>query len=175
MPSIRANLALIAACDRNRVIGRDNSMPWHLPEDLRHFKALTMGAAVVMGRKTFESILASLGRPLPGRRNIVVSRSRRFGVDSVETHSTMESALEAASSVPRAFVIGGGELYAQALPLAATVHLTEIDASFDGDTYFPVLEPAKWIERARDEHVSAGEPPLRFAFVTYVRRADPQS
>lgn len=165
----RANLALIAACDRNRVIGRDNGMPWHLPEDLRRFKQLTMGAPVVMGRKTFESILASLGRPLPGRRNLVVSRSASFTQTDVTTYRSLDAALEATAAEPRVFVIGGGELYALAMSQASTIHLTEIDAAHEGDTHFPPIDPREWRETAREAHVSAGAEGLRFAFVTYER------
>jgi dihydrofolate reductase len=166
--AVRSNLALVAAHDRNRVIGRDNAMPWHLPEDLRHFKQLTLGAPVIQGRKTFESIVASLGKPLPGRRNLVVSRSARV-IDGAECFTSLDAALDACASAPHVFVIGGGEMYALALPIAARLHLTEIDASFGGDTHFPSFDRRDWREVARDSRSSEGASGLRFAFVTYQR------
>ena len=168
MPSIRPNLALIAAIDRNHVIGRGNVMPWHLPEDLRRFRDLTMGAPILMGRKTHESI----GRALPGRRNLVISRAAPAAApnDSIERYSSLESALAAAPDAPRIFVIGGGEIYRQALPMASALQLTEIDAEFVGDTFFPQFDRAQWQETAREAHEQAAAPFLRYAFVTHLRR-----
>lgn len=160
-------LALIAAVARNGVIGRDNRMPWHLPEDLRHFRRVTMGAPVIMGRKTFESI----GRALPGRRNIVLTRDpSRCADDAIERAASLQEALAMVSDAPRIFVIGGGEIYAQALPRAARVHLTEIDATFEGDACFPQLDSSQWSEIGRDPR-RQDDPPLAYAFVTYERIA----
>lgn len=164
--SIRPNLALIAALARNRVIGRDNGMPWHLPEDLKHFKATTLGAPVIMGRRTF----ASIGRPLPGRRNIVITRdASRLAGNAVEVAPSLDAALALAGDTQRVFVIGGGEIYAQAMPLAAHLHLTEIDAEIDGDTHFPPVDPQLWRAVSREPRTH-GDPPLAYAFVTYARR-----
>lgn len=162
---IHPNLALIAALARNRVIGRDNGMPWRLPEDLRHFKAVTMGAPVIMGRRTFDSI----GRALPGRRNIVITRdASRLAAKAVDTAPSLAAALALAGDVERVFVIGGGEIYAQALPQSARLYLTEIDAEIDGDTRFPEFDRRQWREITRESH-HRDDPPLDYAFVTYER------
>ncbi len=157
-------LALIAAMDRNRLIGRDNTLPWRLPEDLRHFKATTLGKPVIMGRKTWES----LGRPLPGRRNIVVSRNASYPLQGGELATSLEAALALTAGCDEVFVIGGAELYRQALPLAQVLHLTEIDASHEGDAWFPEFSAAEWREVARDARVN--DEGLAYAFVRYERR-----
>ncbi|HEX5804098.1 MAG TPA: type 3 dihydrofolate reductase [Azospira sp.] len=157
-------LALIAALDRDRLIGRDNALPWRLPEDLRHFKATTLGKPVIMGRKTWES----LGRPLPGRRNIVVSRNADYALQGAELVGSLEAALRLAAEAEEVFVIGGAELYRQALPLAQRLYLTEIDASHAGDAWFPAFAADEWREAAREEHTSADG--LAYAFVRYERR-----
>lgn len=151
-------VTLIAALGRNRVIGAHGDMPWHLPEDLAHFKATTMGHPMIMGRRTFEAI----GRPLPGRRSIVVTRARQWRRPGVETAHSLDEALALAGPVDEVFVVGGGEIYAQALPLATRMVLTEVDAEPEGDTWFPEWEPEQWREVARDDRDG-------FAFVTYDR------
>lgn len=133
------SVILIAAVAANRVIGRDNQLPWRIPGDLPRFKALTMGHTLVMGRKTFESI----GRPLPGRTTIVVSRNPHFTASGVTTAGDLASALALVQS-GETFIAGGGELYAQALPLAHALQLTEIDAAFAGDAYFPAFDRSAW-------------------------------
>ncbi len=165
-------LSLIAACARNRIIGRDNKMPWHLPADLKHFKAVTMSHPVIMGRKTFESILASLGKPLPGRSNIIVSRNTQFKADGCITVNSLEAAIAACATATEAFVIGGGEIYRQALPLARRIYLTQIDADFEGDARFPEFGEAGWCEVARTA-LPAGEDGFAhaYAFVTYEKSA----
>jgi len=140
-------VTLIAALGRNRVIGKDGTMPWHLPEDLKHFKALTMGHPMIMGRKTFDSI----GRPLPGRRSIVITRDRAWRVPGVEVAHSFDEALDLAGPADRVFVIGGGEVYAVSLPFADRLELTEVDAEPEGDTWFPEWDPAQWREVARDQ------------------------
>lgn len=157
-------LSLIAAMDRQRLIGRNNALPWRLPEDLRHFKATTLGRPVIMGRKTWES----LGRPLPGRRNIVVSRNTAYRPDGGELAASLEAALALAGDAEEVFVIGGAELYRQALPLAQRLYLTEIDASHTGDAWFPAFAADEWQETAREEHANADG--LAYAFVRYERR-----
>ncbi|MFC5301537.1 type 3 dihydrofolate reductase [Azospira restricta] len=157
-------LSLIAAMDRERLIGRDNALPWHLPEDLRHFKTTTLGKPVIMGRKTWES----LGRPLPGRRNIVVSRNAGYRADGGELATSLEAALALCADAEEAFVIGGAELYRQALPLAQRMYLTEVDGRHEGDAWFPDFPADQWRETAREAHVSAGG--IGFAFVRYERR-----
>jgi dihydrofolate reductase len=155
--------ALVAALARNRVIGAGNRLPWHLPEDLARFKRLTLGAPVIMGRKTRESI----GRPLPGRRNIVVTRAAGAAWDGCIVARSLAEALALADDAGEAFVIGGAELYAQALPGADRMHLTLIDADYAGDAWFPEFDPGAWREVARQPGVSAGG--IRYAFVDYVR------
>ncbi|HNN47200.1 MAG: dihydrofolate reductase [Rhodocyclaceae bacterium] len=158
-------LAMIAAMARDRVIGRDNTLPWHLPEDLKHFKATTLGKPVIMGRKTWES----LGRPLPGRRNLVISRNTGYALSGGELFPSLESALEACTDEETCFVIGGAELYRQALPLAQRIHLTEIETDVTGgDAHFPLLPAAEWQEASREAHVS--EKGLHYNFVVYSRR-----
>ena len=158
-------LTLIAAVARNGVIGRDNRLPWHLPADLKHFKALTTGHAVIMGRKTWESLPEQF-RPLPDRHNIVVTRNAGYRAEGAVVVTSLPAALAAAQS-DEAFVIGGAELYATALPLADRLQLTEIDVAFDGDTHFPAVAPRQWRETAREAH--RDEAGLGYAFVTYER------
>ena len=161
----KPSLTLIAAVAKNGVIGTDNRLPWHLPADLKHFKALTTGRTVIMGRKTWES-LPELFRPLPGRQNIVVTRNAGYRAAGAVVATSLPAAL-AATTGEEAFVIGGAELYKAALSLARRLQLTEIDAAFDGDTLFPAIDPREWREAAREAH--RDEPGLRYAFVTYER------
>ncbi|GHD63702.1 dihydrofolate reductase [Thalassobaculum fulvum] len=162
MPSI----VVVAAVARNRVIGSAGDLPWRLPADMRHFKAVTLGKPMVMGRKTFDSI----GRPLPGRRTIVVTRDPAWSADGVETAPSLEAALALASSgEPEEIVVaGGGEIYAQALPLADRMRLTWVEADPQGDAVFPAFDAADWRETARERHPAEDGRPA-FAFVDYVR------
>jgi dihydrofolate reductase len=139
-PSSPPRLSLIVAVARNGVIGRNGTLPWRLPADLQHFKAVTMGAPIVMGRKTWESI----GRPLPGRRNIVVSRRTDFVATGADVVPSLDAALALCAGVPEVFVIGGAELYAVALGRADRIHLTLVEAEVDGDTNFPALDATRW-------------------------------
>ena len=159
----RPVLTVIAAVARNGVIGMDNRLPWQLPADLKHFRELTTGHAVLMGRKTWESLPAKF-RPLPGRGNIVVTRNGAFRAEGATVATSLPEAVAAASG-DEAFVIGGAELYKAALPLADRLQLTEIDANYEGDTWFPVIDRAQWRETARQTH--AVETGLGYAFVTY--------
>ena len=158
-------LGLIYARARNGVIGKDGVLPWHLPEDLAHFKKVTMGAPVIMGRKTWES-LPERFRPLPGRRNIVVTRQIGWTAPGAESAHSLEQAVAHCEAEAHVWVIGGAEIFLHALPLAQIVEVTEIDADFEGDTMAPDLG-TEWTELARADHVSANG--LRFAFVTYGR------
>ncbi|ASJ23610.1 dihydrofolate reductase [Laribacter hongkongensis] len=160
-------LALIAARARNGVIGLDNRMPWHLPEDLAYFKRVTLGKPVVMGRKTFESI----GRPLPGRLNIVVTRNPGWQAAGVQVAHSLDAALAlAAAAVPEEIMlIGGAELYRQALPQADVLYLTEIDAEFAGDAFFPEVDLARW-RIDREEAGQRDSDGLRWRFVRYLPR-----
>jgi dihydrofolate reductase len=154
-------ISIIAAMDRNRLIGRDNQLPWRLPADLAHFKKTTMGKPVVMGRKTFESI----GKPLPGRTNIVLTHSLDFAAEGVLAADSLESALEQAGDVAEVMVIGGGAVYRQALPLAQRLYLTLVDEAFEGDAWFPEIDPAQWREVERNSHGADERNPHNYSFV----------
>ncbi len=165
-------VTIIAAVSRNRVIGRDTRMPWHIPADLKRFKALTLGHPVVMGRKTFESLRAAVGGPLPGRDNIVVTRAKDYSAPGCRVVHSLDEALAAASAAQEVFVIGGGEIYALALPLADRLELTEVDAEFPGDAYFPDFDRGAWREVNRESRAPEGPGGLRFDFATYDRRGN---
>jgi len=152
------SIILLAAVGANHVIGRDGEMPWHLPEDLAHFKATTMGHTLVMGRKTYDSI----GRALPGRRTIVMTSQIGWHAPSVEVAHSLAEALALAGPT-EVFIVGGGDVYQQAMPFADRLMLTEVDQSPEGDVVFPTIEPAHWRETARQAHEG-------FAFVTYERK-----
>lgn len=169
MPAEPVQLALIAAVARNRVIGRDNDLVFRDPADQRHFREATLGCPVVMGRRTWQSLPARF-RPLPGRRNLVVSRDAHFDAPGAEVTTSLQAALDRLRDAPRVFVIGGGQLYAQALPLAQRLVLTEIDADLDGDSHFPEWDRSQFDERSREPHVGADG--TRFDFVVYERRPD---
>lgn len=126
-------ISLIVAHDKNHVIGYENDMPWHLPGDLQYFKEMTMGKPIIMGRKTFESI----GRPLPGRRNIVITRNESYAAEGIETVSSLDAALALVKDVPEIMIIGGAQIFEQSLALADKLYITLIDHEFKGDTYFP--------------------------------------
>jgi dihydrofolate reductase len=158
-------ISLVAAIARNGVIGDSGRLPWHLPEDLKRFKALTLGHVMIMGRRTHESI----GRPLPGRRTIVVSRQAGLAYPGVDVVASLEAAIALAGEAPEIFVVGGGEIYAQALPLAHRLLLTEVDATPTGDAFFPAFEHSAWRVSARSEGRSGDG--LAYAFVDYERAA----
>ena len=139
-------ITLIVALADNGVIGRGGALPWHLPDDLRRFKALTMGRPILMGRRTFESI----GRPLPGRRNLVMTRGR-LAAAAIETVADLPAAIELCGSAAELCVIGGAAVYRQTLPLATHLELTQVHATIDGDVYFPAFNAAQWRERTRIE------------------------
>jgi dihydrofolate reductase len=161
--SAQTRIFLIAAIARNGVIGANGGMPWRLPEDLKHFKKLTLGHPVIMGRRTWES----LGKPLPGRENIVVSRRAGFEAPGASVAATLEAAIALCTGESVAFVIGGAEIYAAALPLADGLVLTEIDADYEGDTRFPEWDRKAWRVSQKETHTS-GEG-VRFDFVLYER------
>ena len=156
-------LHLIFARAANGVIGKHNALPWHLPEDLAHFKKITLGCPVIMGRKTWDSLPPKF-RPLPGRLNLVVTRQPDWKAEGALTAHSLKDACGQCAEVSDAWVIGGAEMYAMALPLARTALVTEIEADFEGDAYAPVFGP-QWRETAREKKVSTTG--LRFSFVTY--------
>ena len=159
-------VTLILARARNGVIGAKGGLPWHLPEDLAFFKRTTMGHPIVMGRKTWESI----GRPLPGRRGVVVTRDRRYSAPGAETVHSLDEAIERCRDAEEIFVIGGAQLYAEALPRADRLYLTRVQVVADGDARFPEPDPACW-QRTASEPLPAGDPgPLHCVFETWQRR-----
>ncbi|MFT4173402.1 MAG: dihydrofolate reductase [Rhodocyclaceae bacterium] len=159
----RPRIALIAAVARNGVIGRDNTLPWRLSDDLKRFKALTLGHPIIMGRKTWDS----LGRPLPGRHNIVVSRQAGLQLDGATVVHSLDEALHCAGDAAQVFVIGGAQLYGVALPLADALHLTEVHADVVGDAHFPTL--SGFTETTREPHTADERNEFAFDFVDYVR------
>jgi dihydrofolate reductase len=156
-------LSIIVAIDRQRGIGVNNQLPWHLPEDLAHFKRLTTGHPIIMGRKTFDSI----GRPLPNRRSIVITRDAAWQREGVEAVHSLDEAVELAGDTP-AFIIGGAQVFDAALAVADQLIVTEIDGQFECDTFFPVIDPAVWHETERTRHQSASG--LAFDIVLYRRQ-----
>jgi dihydrofolate reductase len=154
---------LIYARAANGVIGKDNAMPWHLPEDLAHFKRLTQGWPVIMGRKTWDSLPPRF-RPLPGRTNVVITRQPDWHEAGAQSAASLEGALAQCNQSEQVWIIGGAQIYAQAEPLADRIEITEIDQHFEGDAFAPALGP-QWTATAHEDHVAAGG--LKFSFVTY--------
>jgi dihydrofolate reductase len=161
----RPRIALIAAVARNGVIGRAGAIPWRIPGDLPRFKAITMGHPVIMGRRTWES----LGRPLPGRRNLVISRTPGYAPAGAEVYGSLHESLAACGDAAEVFVIGGTEAYREALSLADRLLLTEIDADYEGDAHFPPFDRAAWRETAREAHAPDERFAHAYAYVTYER------
>jgi dihydrofolate reductase len=164
-------VALIVARTRNGVIGRDNSMPWHLPEDLRYFKRVTTNKPVIMGRHTWES----LGKPLPGRDNLVITRNPDYRAEGATVVHDVATALQLANSLANArganeiMVIGGAQIYREALPYITRAYITEIDAEIEGDTFFNALDSDIWEETARERHAPCEKNPYPYCFVTFER------
>ncbi|SHN43913.1 dihydrofolate reductase [Duganella sacchari] len=160
-----SKLTIIVATDAQRGIGINNTLPWKLPEDLAHFKRITTGHPIIMGRKTFDSI----GRPLPNRRNIVVTRNQQWSHEGVETAGSIEAAIALLDGA-EGFVIGGAEIYKQSMQLADQLIVTRIAQTFDCDAFFPEIDADAWQETAREEHTSE-KSALHYAFVTLRRKA----
>ena len=158
-------VSLIVATDDRGGIGRDGRMPWHLPEDLQRFKRITMGKPIVMGRKTWESI----GRPLPGRQNIVISRQAGLDTPGAMVVGSLPDALRAAGDVPEVCVIGGAEIYRLALPLAREIHLTRVHALVDADTFFPLRDAVAWEEIGREDRPADERHAYPYSFIKLVR------
>jgi len=163
-------ISIIVAVSTNGVIGKDNQLIWRLPDDLKRFKSLTIGHPIIMGRKTFESI----GKPLPGRTSIVVTRNPDFQPDGVVITNSLESALDHAArlNTDEVFIIGGGELYNQVQNFANKLYITEVDTVIDGDTYFEIAEPERWLETERAVHNADDRHAFAFNFVDYIRKQD---
>jgi dihydrofolate reductase len=164
--TVMTRLNLIYARAANGIIGKDNALPWHLPEDLAHFKRTTLGSPVIMGRKTWDSLPPRF-RPLPGRRNIVLTRDSRWQAEGAQRAASVAEAVAACGDAAEAWVIGGAEVYRQALPHAQRVVVTEIARDFEGDAFAPTLGP-EWTETEREAHTAANG--LPFAFVTFERK-----
>jgi dihydrofolate reductase len=161
-------VSCIAAMAKGNVIGSENNMPWHLPADLKHFKSITLSKPVIMGRKTFESI----GKPLPGRRNIIVTRNADWKFEGVDVVHSLKNALQLAGQAgndnQEIMVIGGGQIYREAMVVADRLYITEIDLETKGDAFFPEIDKSIWVEMNRVHHESAGDYPA-YSFVTYER------
>jgi len=162
---VTAPISLVAALARNRAIGIRGRLPWRLPEDLRRFKSLTLGHPVIMGRKTYEAV----GKPLPGRDNIIITRALDYDAHGCRVVHTLAAALGAAAGADELFVIGGAEIYAASLPLAQRLYLTEIDADFEGDTFFPEFDRSAWRVVSRQARSADGPGGVRYDFVLYER------
>ena len=160
-------ISMIVAVAENNVIGKDNGMLWHIPADLKYFKAVTMGHHIIMGRKTHEA----MGRVLPGRTNVIISRQENYEVeDAIVVHS-LEEALKVAeqNGETEAMILGGGTIYEQAISMANRIYLTRIYASFEGDTFFPELDENVWIETKQDRHEADEKNPIAYDFLEYER------
>jgi len=165
-----ADIELVVAVSENDVIGRDNRLPWHLPADLRHFKALTIGHTVLMGRKTHESI----GRPLPGRRNVILTRSSSYAAEGCEIARSLAEARHAHAALGTIMVIGGAEVYRESLPHAVRIHLTIVHMHIaDGDASFDGWRDGAWRETARVTHAADEQNPLAYSFLTLERASLP--
>ena len=159
-------LSIVVAMDSNRLIGKDNGLPWHLPADLAFFKKLTTGNTILMGRKTFDSI----GRPLPNRRNIVITRNADIEITDCEVVNSIEKALSLVQSETEVMVIGGAKLYQQILPIADRLYITQIEGEFDGDAYFPSYNEAEWSQISIDSREPDENNHHKYHFITFDRR-----
>ena len=159
-------IAIVVAMAEGGVIGSHNDLPWYLPADLKHFKEITSGHTVVMGRMTFESILARLGKPLPNRRNVVLTRETAFAYEGVEIIHDVAAIPKFAEPV---YVIGGAQVYAATLNMADTLYVTDVHASIKGDAHFPTIDPAQWREVSRERHTADEKNHYNYDFVVYER------
>ncbi|MFW6019697.1 MAG: type 3 dihydrofolate reductase [Bacteroidales bacterium] len=164
---MQPKISIIVAIAKNRVIGKNNQMPWHLPADLKHFKKTTYGFPVIMGRKTFESI----GKPLPGRKSIVISRQGNLSLnfESVEVVHSFADAVNAARDYEEAFVIGGSDIYKLALPFTEKIYMTKLDMEVEGDTYFPELDLKRWTLVDEEHHQADTKNPHDYSFLVFER------
>ena len=166
-------ISIIVAASENNVIGRDGSIPWHLPDDLKYFRKKTEGHPVIMGRKNFESIVKALGKPLPNRENIIVTRESTYEADDCEIASSLEEAImygHKDNDQEEIFIIGGGEIYKQAMELCNYVYLTRVHAWIAGDVVFPEIDPEVWEEVEREEHPADTKHKFAFTYIMYKRK-----
>jgi dihydrofolate reductase len=168
---VAALVSIVVAADERNAIGRAGGLPWHLPDDLKHFKALTLGKPILMGRKTWDSI----GRPLPGRHNIVITRQPGFAAPGVTVVRSLEDAYTAAGDVPEACVIGGADIFRLALPRTDVIHLTRVHAIVDADTFLPPLDATTWQEASREDHAADARHAHAYSFIELRRRAPARS
>jgi len=161
-----AKLSIITAMDENQLIGNNNALPWHLPADLAFFKQTTLGKPIIMGRKTFESI----GRPLPGRQNIIVTRNPDYSAEGCDSVLSIDAAMELVSDQPEAMLIGGATLYQQTLEVASELYITRIHHKFDGDAWFPKIDKNLWKETWREDHQAKEKNPFDYSFIKYTRK-----
>ena len=166
-PAPRYSVSIIVAMAKNRTIGLNNTLPWRCTEDLKHFKSLTMGHYIIMGRKTFDSI----GKTLPGRTTVVITRDTGLTITGCLITHSLQEALAACANARKVFIVGGSEIYIQAMPYADTLYITEMQLDVNGDTWFPEFDRSKWLEMFSEKHYQETPQPLEFDFVTY-RRAD---
>lgn len=162
----KPRISIIVAMAQNRTIGINNTLPWRCPKDLKHFKALTMGHHMIMGRKTFDSI----GKPLPGRTTVIATRNKDLTIEGCIIAHSLEEAIAACAGDEEIFIVGGAELYAQAMPLVDTLYITEIQQNVEGDAHFPEFDQAEWLEVAREQRSQETPQPLEYHFVTYRRK-----
>jgi dihydrofolate reductase len=166
IPNPESRLSIIVAMAKNRTIGVNNTLPWRCPEDLKHFKALTMGHPMIMGRKTFDSI----GKPLPGRTTVVVTRNFDMKIEGCVMAHSLQEAINACAGDEEIFIVGGAELYRQAIALMDTLYITEIQQDVEGDAHFPEFDQNAWQETSREIRSQETPQPLNYHFVTYRRK-----
>lgn len=155
-------VSLVVAMSDNNAIGKNNQLIWHLPADLKHFKKVTSGHTIIMGRKTYDSI----GKPLPNRKNVVITRNPALEIAGVTITSGLEEALSLDQEEDEVFVIGGAEIFKQALPLASRIYLTRVHATYEADTFFPEIDPERWIETEKEAHLPDAANPVSYTFST---------
>lgn len=160
------NLQLVVAIDEQGGIGKNNQLLWHLPADLKHFKEITSGHPIIMGRKTYDSI----GKPLPNRRNIVITRQKDLHIEGAEVVNSLAEAIDLVKDEKLAFIIGGAEIFKASLPLVNQIHLTIVHHTFDADTFFPEINPAEWLELSKEEHQPDEKNAFPYTFITYQNR-----
>lgn len=160
------NLEIVVAIDEKGGIGKDNQLLWHLPADLKHFKNITSGYPIIMGRKTYDSI----GKPLPNRRNIIISRQKDLKIEGTEVVNSLQAALELVTQEEKAFIIGGAQIFSDAMHLGNILHLTKVHHTFEADTFFPEIKPAEWQEIEREDHLADEKNAYAYSFITLKRR-----
>ena len=160
------HLSIIVAFDENRLIGKENGLPWHLPADLKHFKSITMGHHMIMGRRTFESI----GKPLPGRVSVIVTRQKDYKVEGCVVVNSLDEAVQYCKNQEEVFIIGGAQIFECAVPLASKLYITKIHHQFEGDTHFPEINNFDWVEIEKVLHKADEKNEWDYSFINYIRK-----